>query len=393
MSLRTKQAIILLFATVLPFAIGAAAVAFVVAPAYRRVVRRAAEEDARRLAEHTAWNLAREVSRLQRLAAWTEVRRLAIQPPIPAERARALDRKWPSLPANAEALRPLVDNLVARELRWWQGTDANAVELFVTNTQGYLVAASGKTTDFIQSDEYWWRTAFARGQGRVYVSDIQYDGTARVWAIEIAAPIHIDAGEGSRVVGVMKITLNAPRAFQDVQRATVGQTGQAMLVSKRGRVVVSPEGGPPLFEPIEFPELFRLRVRPSDTQVWGEGDQADLYAWSRVPLMEQLDLASARTPILYVVTSRPTAEVFGPLRQVQRWMLVIAALTILLSIGLGYWLVEVLVVRQVRLLAAGMRELARGDFEEAESIAARLTQKNGAGQPSPPQPVESGRGR
>ena len=38
MSLRTKQALILLLATVLPFGLGGAAVHFVVAPAYRRAV-------------------------------------------------------------------------------------------------------------------------------------------------------------------------------------------------------------------------------------------------------------------------------------------------------------------------------------------------------------------
>jgi len=64
---------------------------------------------------------------------------------------------------------------------------------------------------------------------------------------------------------------------------------------------------------------------------------------------------------------------------VHRWMLVIGLLTIAAAVGLGYWLADRLVVRHIRTLAAGMRELARGDFEEAAAIAERLTGSNGKG--------------
>jgi hypothetical protein len=379
MSIRTKQALILLLATVLPFAMGAAAVALVVAPAYERVALRAAEEHAERLAEHTAWNLARDISRLERLAAWVQLRRLVMQPPVSDARARELDGRWARLTADTPELRELLDNLVSRELRWWQETDANVLEIFVTNARGYLVAASVKTTDFIQSDEYWWQTAYARGGGRVFISDVLRDAGSSLWAIEIAVPVHADAGVGSAVVGVMKMTLDAPRAFQDVQRATLGQTGQSMLVNRMGRVVVSPEDGPGLSEPVRYPELPLLRRRPSDSGIVGRGDAADLYAWAQVPLMEQLDLQSARVPTLFVVTRRSTAEVFGPLRIVHRSMLGIGIVTIFLAVVLGYWLADRLVVRPIRLLAAGMRELAQGDFQEAERIAERLVRVNGAG--------------
>jgi hypothetical protein len=41
-------------------------------------------------------------------------------------------------------------------------------------------------------------------------------------------------------------------------------------------------------------------------------------------------------------------------------------------VGAGYWLAEVLMVRQIRRLAEGMRELALGDFSRAHAIADEL---------------------
>src|SRR3712207_6763008 len=115
MSLRTKQALILLLATVLPFAVGGAAMAFVVAPAYRRLVARTAEMETRRLSEHISWNLTRDIARLERLAAWNEVRRLAARVSVPQAGAARLQTLWPRLSTSSGPLRSIFEGLVAQE--------------------------------------------------------------------------------------------------------------------------------------------------------------------------------------------------------------------------------------------------------------------------------------
>src|SRR5207237_9928259 len=113
MSLRTKQALILFLATVLPFAIGGAAMDLVVAPSYRRVVTGASAEVAQHLADHVAWSLERDVASLQRIAAWDRLRALARHPPIQsAAEAEQLDRAWPRLSPDSPPVRAVLGNPV-----------------------------------------------------------------------------------------------------------------------------------------------------------------------------------------------------------------------------------------------------------------------------------------
>jgi hypothetical protein len=373
MSLRTKQAVILLLATVLPFAMGGAATLWVVVPAYRRIVFNASEGEARRLAEQMAWNLSREVVRLERLAAWDEVRRLAQRSSAGAAPAGPTQEQWGKLPDSSPLIRRALQNLVARELRWWQQTDPDAVELFATDAKGRIIAASGRTTDYEQADEHWWQTAFASGQGRVYVSEVVWDESARAWVLDIAVPIYADAVSGSRTVGVMKMSVDANRAFHNIRRFAPG-TATAALVDAEGKMVVSTAG----HRGMPFPRRDRLFRDAVGSAQNGRGEEASLYSWSRLPAGEYVDSPGSRVPVLYVVLERSAARTFAPLRDLNRLMLLIAGATILLAVALGWWLAEVLVVRQVRTLAEGMRELARGHFSRAAAIADDLTGRGAA---------------
>ncbi len=383
MSLRMKQALILLFATVLPFALGWAAMAFIVAPAYRQAVRSGTEEAARRLAESASRDLTRDVSRLERLAAWMELRKLVRLPPVGVEEAARLDRQWSRLPANSPAVERVLENPVSRELRWLHETDAATAEIMVTNRAGRVVAASAHPADFIQSDEAWWRQAYAEGRGRVFISDLFHDRNADVWAFDIAVPVYGEGAEGSPVIGVLKMTLDVGHAFKDLRTARVGEDGQALLVDAKGQVLVSPDETEPLSRNIDGDAIGRLQQQWEGSMVLGTGEEALLTSWSRVPILDRLDQRTAQVPRLYVVTQRSAAAAFGPLRRVHQWMLLIGLVTITFAVTLGYVLVDRLVVRHIRVLAEGMRELSQGNFEKAAAIADDLL---GYSEPEPPKP-------
>src|SRR3989442_4503946 len=53
-------------------------------------------------------------------------------------------------------------------------------ELFFTERHGYAVLASNRTSDFVQSDEEWWRRAAADG---VYDGPTRYDSSAAAVAL------------------------------------------------------------------------------------------------------------------------------------------------------------------------------------------------------------------
>jgi hypothetical protein len=372
MSLRTKMSIILLVATVIPFAIGGAAVHLVVAPAYRSAVRRVAEEQTRRLAEQVAWNIGVEASRLEKLAAWDQMRDLARKGPLTQAQAEDLDRRWSQLPISSEAVRSIIQNPIARELRWWRDTDTGVAGVVATDAHGRLIAATGKTVDVLQADEYWWQATYAGGQGRIYVSDVRAHPGAETLVIHVAVPVYADGAPGSPVVGVLKMDLDAPRLLESVRQANLGDRGEALVTDTHGGQLLAPPEGGLASRALTEQEFQYLRRDPVGSRTFPGEEGGLLTAWARVAAADSSHSSTPRMPGLYVVTERSAAEAFGPLWRVQFWMVVIGLVTVLLALAVGSWLADVLVVRQVRALARGMRELARGDFERAEAIADRL---------------------
>ena len=388
MSLRTKQALILLLATVLPFAMGGIAVAFIVAPAYRRAVARSYEEESRRLAEHIGWNVAMDINRLEKLAAWTEVRNLAQRSHVSDARAAEMDRRWPTFTFGSNELRPILYNTVAKELRWWKDTEANATLIFATDAKGRVIASTGKTEDYVDNDDAWWQATFANGAGRTYVSDVVRDPKSHATRLEVAVPIFADGRSGSHVTGALKMVLDVPETVRDLRRAGM-EGADTFLIDHAGHIVLSISGSAPPDGQLPPRVLGFFGKRPDGSSIVKSDDDSWLYAWAQIPIGPHGEPREMPGQGLAIVTRRPTADALGTVRSVQIWMLFISLVTIAIAVGLGYWLVDLLVVRQIRLLATGMRQLARGDFQMAAESAEELTHHERKSPPkqSPAAPV------
>lgn len=104
-------------------------------------------------------------------------------------------------------------------------------EVFVTDVQGRVVAASGLTSDFVQRDERWWQEAFA---GLPNVSEVGIDESANTLSVSVAVPVR---GADGTAVGALKAVLDISRlrpALSDLARGW----GYAQLVDERGRLIV-----------------------------------------------------------------------------------------------------------------------------------------------------------
>src|SRR6266487_3835426 len=110
-------------------------------------------------------------------------------------------------------------------------------ELFFTEHHGYTVLASGRTSDFVQSDEAWWQRAMADG---LFEGAPQYDSSAAVLSLEYDVAIH--APRATRPVGVLKTVF----ALDRLSRLLVGvevSGGRLQVVDATGRVIVSANQG------------------------------------------------------------------------------------------------------------------------------------------------------
>jgi len=75
-------------------------------------------------------------------------------------------------------------------------------EVFFTDRYGFNTALTNPTSDFVQRDENWWKTAWENG---ISVGEVEFDESAGIWSIDIS--VRIDDPASGRSLGVMKAVL------------------------------------------------------------------------------------------------------------------------------------------------------------------------------------------
>src|SRR6266446_339543 len=134
-------------------------------------------------------------------------------------------------------------------------------ELFFTESHGYSVLASNRTSDFVQSDEEWWRRAAADG---VYEGTPRYDSSAA--AVSLEYDVAIRAPRLRTPVGVLKTVFALDRLSRLLTATDVGGGARLQVVDAQGTLLVGAGGPNPtdLLRPIPDAALVP-RVARADT--------------------------------------------------------------------------------------------------------------------------------
>ena len=132
----------------------------------------------------------------------------------------------------------LATNSTARYLKTYIQTKDEVgwtTSLFITDKKGALISTINERPKYFHGDDQWWGRTF---NGRkAYISDIYYDDSIKEYLLDIALPIR-DAGE---TLGIIKKSLVVSRFFgQSMPRLKIGETGHAMLVDSKGKVIFCP---------------------------------------------------------------------------------------------------------------------------------------------------------
>jgi hypothetical protein len=175
-----------------------------------------------------------DVSLLARLSELREAAAASTRAPYEARKVAELDRAWSASKAVPPALAAMLQGPASRLLRDIVGQDPVYREILLTDRSGRLAAVSGGSTDYDQADEDWWRAAFDESaSGRVTVSDVRWDVSARVYALEIVAPVPETSGAGT--AGILKVVADV----RELLAAVAGGSGDAMLIRRDGSIVFS----------------------------------------------------------------------------------------------------------------------------------------------------------
>ena len=136
----------------------------------------------------------------------------------------AIDVEWQTSPKINDRIRQYLSNPVSGYLQSILDLRADKyAEIFVTDEQGAIVGATGKTTDFYQADETWWKRAFNSGNGFNIVEGVAFDDSTKLETITIAVPVRDPASH--TVMGVLKVVMKLEYLFRPIKTLRVGPMG------------------------------------------------------------------------------------------------------------------------------------------------------------------------
>jgi signal transduction histidine kinase len=269
---------------------------------------------------------------------------------------KEMDRKWAD--PSATDLEKYLSGPMTFRLKNYADTEERLAEVFLTDRYGGLVAASGKTTDFFQADEPWWRDTFNGGKGRETVQDVAWDGSSKTLSVDFAIPVK--NAEGG-VIGIAKQALKIQALFKYLKDYRVGKTGHAVLIDAAGDI------------------LFHQEIEPLTTKFYGEKGLGPLLQsdkkWAILfephSHKEEMFVAFAKveSPVLeangirwYVFVDQSKAEILAPLWKI--WLILGGVGGVFLLICLG--IVSILASRlaePLQQLSHAVEEIRQGNWD------------------------------
>jgi hypothetical protein len=151
---------------------------------------------------------------------------------------REIDREWTQKRAVPAAVAGLMTNRASAFLADVVARSPIYREILLTDRQGRLVAASNLTSDYYQADEDWWYESLGNGvHGRLTVSDVQWDDSARAYAVSIAVPVLDPSTE--TLAGILEVWADIREMGAVIENIRLGTTGEATLLRRNGSIVFS----------------------------------------------------------------------------------------------------------------------------------------------------------
>ena len=216
----------------------------------------------------------------------------------------------------------------ARFLKNLQQASSSFKEIFLTDLRGYVVAATGKTSDFDQGPEddppfgeKWWAAAKEKGE---HIGDIAYDESAGAYSIDVNMSIKTDDDETVGIIKVVYSVENIPKLIGDTGQ---GNLRHYELLNRYGYIVAATET-----DQAEILKDTSRVVLPDNNEVWKDRARKNGYAIG-LKGEEKVLVGWSRGKAWTVLTYSPLEAAYAPLEQQARWLMgvsVVATIIILL---------------------------------------------------------------
>ena len=223
-------------------------------------------------------------------------------------------------------------------------------EMLVTDVNGFNAVTTEMTSDFVQSDESWWRDAVRKGRT---TAEAEYDESAEDIVVSMAGAI--DDGSTGRADGVIKIAFEIASLDAALAKAT-GEDLRLDVIDARGRVVATSERDAERMKPL--PGAAQLPLTPGDSIIRFVAEDVQLRGM----------IAAANGGAWRVVAQIDESAVLASLRQA-RPLIAVALLALLAFIVATLWLMSRFLDRRISApvteLATVAEAVASGDLSTA----------------------------
>jgi putative methionine-R-sulfoxide reductase with GAF domain len=291
---------------------------------------------------------------------------------------KARDEQWQAADAAGNDNDPLVQqhlhNAASQELAKFQKAFPDHVELFITDSNGGLVAASNRTSDYYQADEAWWKAAYNNGQGATYISEPKYDQSAGIFGIQIALPIR--DGETNQLVGIVRTTYQTS-ALKPILGEAVGETGETILYMPGRPAFVFHQGQLDPMDPNTFNELqavvgqgmiemdYEDRGAIANAATAGTGTPSVVIQTS----MRELGQDTEFNKLGWVVAFHQSQnEAYAPINASLRGAVIVSVIAVLLVVA-GAYALSLLLVRPIAQLTKTAEEIASGNLGSRAEVS------------------------
>jgi methyl-accepting chemotaxis protein len=162
-----------------------------------------------------------------------------------ARREGLVNRPADELEVRFEERRSLdVDGRLRAYLRQLRST-GDIAEIIVTDANGFNAVTTGRTSDFVQSDEEWWRRSMRDG---LVSSAASYDSSARLVSISMTGVVR--EGTDGPALGILKVVFGLRGIDQELARLASESDMRLELLDSDG-LVIAASGSSARMRPIE----------------------------------------------------------------------------------------------------------------------------------------------
>ena len=287
---------------------------------------------------------------------------------VDSQKAQKIEENWASYKTDSREVKTLIDNEAARELKNAVRINAKLSHVVVTDTRGYLIAATSKTPNFIYKDVDWWKQCYdiKTKKGRDVVSDVIDTGQSDKYILRICIPIYWEG----RVVGVAKAEMPV-KAWLPASTVQIGdQTGYVNLYRADGSRVLIPQEKSADADKKSADDETKSASTPLEISKFDAALKADCsggYRQTEDSLQAYVALSQdcspgVKMPKWILLVYIPSKKLYGPLSGLM-WMILVFGLVVIgVVFAGGYFLIDRIVINRIAKLGQSARQVAAGEL-------------------------------